>query len=73
MGRLYQALFRAKAHSGWTSLSTHELQDLSIHRDFLQYAKRGVLLSNTAFRKPTHIYPSDASEFGMGGYSILSG
>jgi len=56
MGRLYQALFRAKVRSGWTSLSTHELQDLSIHRDFLQFAKRGVLLNNTAFRKPTHIY-----------------
>jgi hypothetical protein len=73
MGRLYRALFRAKARSGWTSLSTHELQDLSIHRDFLRYAKRGVLLNNIAFRKPAHIYRSDASEFRMGGYSILSG
>lgn len=73
MGRLYRALFRAKARSGWTSLSTNELQDLSIHCDFLQYAKRGVLLNNIAFRKPTHIYRSDASEFGLGGYSIISG
>jgi len=73
MGRLYRALFRAKARSGWTSLSAKELSDLSIHSDFLHYAKRGVSLNNIAFRKPTTIYRSDASEFGIGGYNIVSG
>jgi len=41
MGRLYRALFRAKARSGWT-LSTNELSDLIKHSEFLQYAKMGV-------------------------------
>jgi hypothetical protein len=73
MGRLYRALYRSKARLEWTSLTTNELLDLSLHSEFLQYAKRGVLFNNVAFRKPTHIFRSDASEFGLRGYSILSG
>jgi hypothetical protein len=73
MGRLYRALYRAKARMGWTTLSANELLDLALHSEFLQYAKRGVSLNNISFRKPTHIFRSDASEFGMGGYSVLSG
>jgi hypothetical protein len=72
MGRLYRALFRAKARSGWT-LSTNELSDLITHSEFLQYAKMGVSLNNVVFRKPTSIYQSDASEFGMGWYNIITG
>ena len=30
-------------------------------------------MNNVAFRKPTNIYRSDASEFGMGGYNVTSG
>ena len=52
MGRLYRARFRAKARSGWTSLSAKELSNLSIHSDFLHYAKRGVSLSNIASANP---------------------
>jgi len=66
MGRLYRAFFRAKARSGWTTLSTNELSDLITHSEFLQYAKMGVSLNNVVFRKPTSIYRSDAREFGMG-------
>jgi hypothetical protein len=73
MGRLYRALYRAKARMGWTTLSVNELLDLALHSEFLQYAKRGVSLNNISFRKPTHFFRSDASEFGMGGYSVLSG
>ena len=73
MSRLYRAYFRAKARLGWTSLSNHELSDLTTHADFLQYAKRGFSLNNVAFRKPTLIYCSDASEFGMGGYNAITG
>jgi hypothetical protein len=73
MGQLYRALYRAKARNGWTSLSSNELQDLTIYCDFLQYAKRGVSLNNISFRKPTLIYRSNASEFGIGGYNIISG
>jgi hypothetical protein len=30
-------------------------------------------LNNVAFRRPTQIYRSDASEFGIGGYNVISG
>jgi hypothetical protein len=30
-------------------------------------------MNNIVFRKPTHIYCSDASEFGIGGYNLISG
>jgi hypothetical protein len=73
MCRLYRALFRAKARSGWTTLSTNELSYLITHSEFLQYAKMGVSLNNVVFRKPTSIYRLDASEFGMGGYNIITG
>jgi hypothetical protein len=35
LGCLYQALYRAKARSGWTYLSENELLDLLLHLDFL--------------------------------------
>jgi hypothetical protein len=75
MGRLYCALYRAKARSGWTTLSTNELLDQTstLHLEFLQYAKQVVSLNNVSFQQPTHIYRSDASEFGIGGYNFISG
>jgi hypothetical protein len=33
----------------------------------------GVSINNIVFRKPTTFYCSDASEFGLGGYNIISG
>jgi hypothetical protein len=30
-------------------------------------------MNTIVFRHPTHIYRSDASEFGLGGYSLISG
>jgi hypothetical protein len=73
LGRLYKALYRAKAKLSWTALFPNELEDLRLHKEFLLYANRGVSLNIIAFRKPTCIFRSDASEFGLGGYSILSG
>jgi hypothetical protein len=52
MGLLYQALYWAKARSGWTMLSSIELLDLALHSDFLSYAKQGVSLNIISFRKP---------------------
>jgi len=40
---------------------------------FLNKAADGVSFNNLVFRKPTLIYRSDASEFGVGGYNIVSG
>lgn len=54
-------------------LSSNELLDLALHSDFLSYAKQGVSLNNVSFRKPTHIYQSDACEFSSGSYNIISG
>jgi hypothetical protein len=73
MGRLYKALYRAKARKGWTVLTPTELQDLGINLEFIQLAQSGVSLSNITYRRPTHIFRSDACEFGMGGYNPISG
>jgi hypothetical protein len=35
-------------------------------REFLEKAKSGASLNNITYRKPTHIYRSDASELGLG-------
>ena len=73
MGRLYQALYRASSSNGFARLSCKESSDLETHLSFLAAAKRGLSLNNLVFRKPTMIYRSDASEFGIGGYSLVSG
>jgi hypothetical protein len=73
MGRLYQALQRSTKSQGWTSFSSEELEDLRLIISFLHYANRGVSLNILVFRKPTIIYRSDASEFGLGGYNVTSG
>jgi hypothetical protein len=62
-----------QAKSSWTTLSSNELDDLRLHKDFLLYANAGVSLNIISFRKPTCIYCSDASEFGLGGYNVLTG
>jgi len=42
-------------------------------QNFLDYAKNGVSMNMIVFRKPTHIFRSDASEFGLGEYNLTSG
>jgi len=73
MGRLYRALWRAKAHTGWTKFMSSELEDLTLHKKFLLFANNGVSLNILTFRKPTIILRSDACEFGLGGYNVVSG
>jgi len=73
LGRLYRAMYRAKARRGWTVLSPNELQDLGLQADFISLAKSGLSLNNVSYRKPTVIYRSDACEFGLGGYNLVSG
>jgi len=74
LGRLYKALCRAKRSLSWTTLFPNELEDLKLHKDFLLYANAGISFNVIAYRKPTCIYRSDASEFGLGGgYSVLTG
>jgi len=66
MGRVYQALSRASALGGWTRLSSEEVADLQILSSFLSAANRGLSLNNLVYRKPTLLYRSDTSEFGIG-------
>jgi hypothetical protein len=71
--RIYQALYRAQSSKGWTALKGNEIDDFNILLSFLDSASRGVPMNNLTFRKPTQIYRSDSSQFGLGGYNITTG
>ena len=51
----------------------HVRDDLSICAEYLLKARHGISLNLLVFREPTHTYRSDASEHGIGGYSLSSG
>jgi hypothetical protein len=72
LSRLRHALLRS-SKKYWTCLRLSEKSDLSLMLSFLDMAKDGISINNVVFRKPTKIYRSDASEFGIGGYNITSG
>ncbi len=64
---------RATLHK-FTFLRICEKEDLYIMLKFLEIATtEGIPMNNLIYRYPTHIYQSDASLFGLGGYNILSG
>jgi hypothetical protein len=73
LGRIYQALYRGNLTQGRTSLKETEIQDLELLSSFLDLAARGVSMNNLTFGKPTHIYRSDSSEFGMGAKTLPRG
>jgi hypothetical protein len=72
LSRIRHALIRSSKH-GWTCLSITEKTDLHLMTSFLDMAKWEFSINNIVYRKPTKIYRSDASEFGLGGYNIISG
>jgi hypothetical protein len=72
LSRLWGALSRS-SKSVWTCLSLFEKSDLHFMQKFLDKCKEGISINNIIYRKPTHIYRSDASEFGIGGYKLISG
>jgi hypothetical protein len=72
LGRLWQAIFQSKI-SNWTCLSPSEMLDLHLLSSFLDYAHAGISLNTVVYRKPINIDRSDASEFGLGGYNLISG
>jgi hypothetical protein len=39
----------------------------------LEKSTLGISINNVVFRKPTHTFRSDASEFGFGGYNLIMG
>jgi len=73
LGRIYQALYRANSSKGWTSFKNTEISDFHTILSFLDSSQKGISMNNLTFRKPTHIYQSDASEFGLEGYNLTSG
>jgi hypothetical protein len=73
MGRLYQALYRSSSTNSWTSFTDNELLDLETMPSFLSAAHSGLSMNILVFRKPTVLFRSDASEFGIGGYNLVSG
>jgi hypothetical protein len=50
-----------------------EIAYLHICLQMLDDATTGILINNIVFRKPNVLYRSDASEFGIGGYNLISG
>jgi hypothetical protein len=73
MNRLRNALQRS-IKSRFTTLSLQELEDLVLLQQFIYAASSNrISLNNLAFRNPTHLYRSDSSLHGLGGYSILTG
>ena len=50
-------------------INGEHLKDLELMLQFLKIANGGISLNSIAFRRPTHIYRSDLSPSGLGGYS----
>jgi hypothetical protein len=72
LGRLRHAFFRSSQHK-WTRFRMCEDADLHICLKMLDDATLGIPINNIVFRKPNIFYRSDASEFGIGGYNLISG
>jgi len=72
LGRLRHAFMRSVLN-GWTSLRLGEKKDLHLLSSFLDLAIKGLSIGNLVYRKPMHLYCSDASEFGFRGYNLVSG
>jgi len=73
MSRLRNAIQRT-LKTRITTLSSSETEDLKIMDKFLITASSlGVSLNLLTFRKPTHLYRSDASLHGLSGYNIITG
>ena len=73
MNELRAAEKAARASDKFITLTRRAKDDLRLWLDFLHSAKEGISLNRIVFRKPTiHSY-SDASEWGIGGFSPHTG
>lgn len=72
LGRIRHALMRSSKHK-WTTLRASEKSDLHLTQAFLDEAKNGISMNILVFRKPNITLRSEASEFGLEGYNIISG
>ena len=68
-------LFSQAQNCQWGSakLTAKVRDDLRLCLDFLSIAREGISINNVIYRKPTHVYHSNACEHGIGGYSLTSG
>ena len=57
----------------WVHLSHTVRQDFKLCINFLQRTQAGISINLLTYRQPTHVYRSDASEHGLGGYCLASG
>jgi len=73
LSQIRMALQRTTIHR-FTCLRSCEKDDLRLMLFFLEKVhSKGVSMNNFSYRKLTHIYRSDASLHGIGGYNIISG
>jgi hypothetical protein len=72
LGRIRTAKHRASKRRH-VRLSTDVQDDLSLWLAFLASAGGGIDMNNLTFRHPTHVSRVDASEHGIGGYSLITG
>ena len=72
LGRLRSAVLRANKFKG-TRLSSEEMKDLVLWKDFLVVAHTGIDLNLLTTREPNNILRTDACEHGLGGFSLKTG
>jgi hypothetical protein len=72
LGRLRSAVLRADKFKG-TRISSEEMKDLVLWKDFLVVAHTGIGLNLLTTREPNNILWTDACEHGLGGYSLKMG
>jgi hypothetical protein len=72
MGRIRTAKHSASKRR-YTRLSLDVQLDLGLWLGFIHSAGAGIDMNNLTFRHPTHVSRVDASEHGMGGYSLITG
>jgi hypothetical protein len=75
--RHFMGRIRAAKHSAskrrHVRLSTDVQLDLGLWLGFLASAGNGINMNTLTFRHPTHVSRVDASEHGIGGYSLITG
>jgi len=72
LGRLRSVVLLADKFKG-TRLSSKEMKDLVLWKDFLVVAHTGIDLNLLTTREPNNILRTDACEHGLGGYSLKTG
>jgi hypothetical protein len=72
MGRIRTAKHSASKRR-YTRLSLDVQLDLGLWLGFIHSAGIGIDMNNLTFRHPAHVWRVDASEHGLGGYSLITG